>query len=333
MIDLTPLVFEPVIVPKPWGGRRLASLGKSLLGEDALYGESWELADLPAERVSGAPTSRDHRLAWSASGHEPAVAHRRTGVPIDGLGLLRQRLEIFHYSSRSLTPGENLSIQVHPDDDYVATHTGCWRKTESWYVADADPGARLFLGFRDGVTFDQVQVAAATPAMADLMNLVPAIPGQFHHLPAGLVHALGGGVMVIEPQTPSDTTFRLYDWTYEYGRAARPLHLDEGLTAMIMDPPGVVALNAMHEDGDRQLIDTGYYWLREHKVTDGPVSLEPGSELRILMAVRGTITITGPGICFTEIPTGSTAVIPAAITEMVSVNAGGVTTVLETGLV
>ena len=332
MIDLTPLVFEPVIVPKPWGGRRPASLGKSLLGEDALYGESWELADLPAERVSGAPTSRTIVSRGPRAGMSLRSLIEELGSRLMG-SVSPTEAGDFPLLLKILDARENLSIQVHPDDDYVATHTGCWRKTESWYVADADPGARLFLGFRDGVTFDQVQAAAATPAMADLMNLVPAIPGQFHHLPAGLVHALGGGVMVIEPQTPSDTTFRLYDWTYEYGRAARPLHLDEGLTAMIMDPPGVVALNAMHEDGDRQLIDTGYYWLREHKVTDGPVSLEPGSELRILMAVRGTITITGPGICFTEIPTGSTAVIPAAITEMVSVNAGGVTTVLETGLV
>ena len=331
MTDLTPLVLDPVLVAKPWGGRRLESYGKTL-PDDGDFGESWEVADLPPESVTSSSTSRTPIAIGVHAG-----LTMRSLIEIHGAEILGSAETTsagdFPLLVKLLDAREHLSVQVHPTEAYVASHDGCWLKTESWYVVDADPGAVIYKGFKQGVTIEDVRSAAGTPAFVDLMQDIPAVPGDFHHLPAGIIHALGAGVLVAEPQTPSDTTFRMYDWTEEYGRAPRDLHLEQGLDTLIMEPEGAVALPAMEGDGDRLLIETEHYWQREHRVTDGPVKLQPGRELRILMVVRGTASVTGPGSFSTTLKKGSTVVIPAVIAEHVFVETTGESTVIETGLV
>ena len=228
---------------------------------------------------------------------------------------------------------EPLSVQVHPTREYVAVHPESRLKTESWYVIEADSGAVIYKGFKPGVRDGDVRSAAGTQAFVELVQDVPAVRGEFHHIPAGIIHALGAGILIAETQTPSDTTFRMYDWTEEYGRTPRTLHIEEGLETIDMDPIGAVALYPMEEEGDRLLIVTDHYWQREHRVADGPVRLRPGRELRVVMVVCGFASVSGPGRTMTDIPKGTTVVIPAVIAEAVTVEVSGKATVLETGLV
>lgn len=329
--DLTPLTFDPVIVPKPWGGRRLESYGKTL-PDDGLYGESWEVADLPPESVASSNTSRAPIVGGDHAGRNLRSLIESHGS--DLLGMAQPTADgDFPLLVKLLDAREHLSVQVHPTDEYVATHEGCWLKTESWYVVDAEPHSVIYKGFKPGVTIEDVEDAAGRQAFVDLMRDIPAVPGDFHHLPAGIIHALGAGVLVAEPQTPSDTTFRMYDWTEEYGREPRDLHLQQGIETLTMEPEGAVALPPMAGDGDRMLVETPHYWQREHRVTDGPVKMIPGAELRILMVVRGGATVTGPGSYVAQLTAGSTVVIPAILTDHVSVDTTGSATVIETGLV
>jgi len=234
---------------------------------------------------------------------------------------------------KMLDARENLSIQVHPAETYVLTHPDCHHKTESWYVADADPGSLLFLGLREGVTLDHVQAATGTSALADLMNQVGAVPGGFHHLPAGLVHAVGAGVLVVEVQTPSDTTFRMYDWREEYSRVRRRLYIAEALEALSLDPAGVVSKSPMSGPGTRLLIATDHYWMREHRMAVGPIGLHPGRGVRILTVMRGEIEVGDSRESGFELSTGSTALIPAEIAEGLSIRAKSAVLLLETGLI
>jgi mannose-6-phosphate isomerase len=321
---LEPFALSPVLVERPWGGSRLVAFGKHL-SPGASVGESWELCDLPTEV---APHVVDPRS-------------RVAGGPLAGLAL-RELIERFGprlLGSVSPTPErnfpllvklldaeENLSVQVHPHADYVARHPDARLKTESWYVVAADEGAELFLDFRSGVTLDQIDDALGTPEVVPLLQRVPAEPGAFHHLPAGLVHALGAGVIVAEVQTPSDTTFRLYDWGEEYGRAPRPLHLAECRETLVIDPPGATSVAPAEGSGSRLLESNNHYWIREHR-TGNTLDLDPAAEVRILMVIAGEIEVDGRSF-----PVGTTVIVPAEAVAGVAVEAVENAIVLEVGL-
>lgn len=332
---LGPLVLDPILVPKPWGGRRLTMLGKRPPADGeagTLYGESWEAADLGggasgSEEVRTPVASGAHRgktLRRLISDLGPALLGSASPTPEGGFPLLVKLLDT----------SEHLSIQVHPDEDCAAARPDWAAKTESWYVLDAEPGAVIFKGLRPGAGMQDAAEAAGTPALAGLMERTPARRGDFHHIPAGTIHALGAGVTAAEVQTPSDTTFRLYDWTEEYGRPLRPLHIPQALRAMSPEPPAGRSLPAMEGAGKRLLVDAARYRMWEHR-TDGGQELDIGEdpELRILMPAAGRAVVESGAAPPLELRTGATLVIPAAAAPSTSVAASGPATLLEVRLV
>lgn len=224
-----PVVFEPLFKPKPWGGRELARLfGKSLPG-GAPIGESWELSDLPGNetRVARGPlagkTAGELIRLWG-----PDLLGN--AEPVDGR---------FPLLVKFLDARARLSIQVHPRG--VPRAGGVEPpgvKHEAWYVLDADPGAGLYIGLKPGVGPDEVRRAGSTEALADLHRFRPGKPGACYYLPSGTPHALGAGLVVAEVQSPSDVTYRLYDW----GRLGldgqpRELHVDQALANIRYEVP------------------------------------------------------------------------------------------------
>jgi mannose-6-phosphate isomerase class I len=185
---------------------------------------------------------------------------------------------------------EHLSVQVHPSPAYAATHPEAKLKAESWYVLDAEPGAELFLGLTPGTTAADAVALAREGRIADVLRRVPAIMGDCHTLPSGLVHALGAGVVVAEVQTASDTTYRLYDWTTEYARAPRTLHLSESLVAMLPDAHAhtiraeEAPVNALQH---RQLVaDSAYYRVTHCYAAPGATTQVPTGA--IVLAIAGS---------------------------------------------
>lgn len=312
---IPPLAFAPILIPKPWGGRRLASLGKTL-PPAGRFGESWEITPL------------------SVAGRGPSVAeggphHGRTltGLVDElGKGLLGSSVA-FPLLFKFLDAREDLSVQVHPDRDYAARRPGMTSKTESWYVMEATAGSVIYRGLREGVSAADVRAAAGTSRIVELLRAFPAHPGDFHHLPGGTIHALGAGVMVAEPQTPGDVTLRLYDWNEEYDRPRRPLHTEQALRAIRPDPPGGAYRKPMTTWGERLLADGPRYRIREHRRRKGTFRLKENGELRILAAIRGRARLEHPGGPPRDLPAGGTALIPAA--GAVRATAVGETTLLE----
>lgn len=225
---MRPLLLDPVLVPKPWGGRRLADLGADLPA-DGTWGESWVVADLdPADTPQPDPASRVRRGEHAGRSLADVIAADRDGL----LGTAADVGGRFPLLVKVLDAREHLSVQAHPPASLLSTHPTARLKTESWVVVAADDGAELFLGLDDGVTRDRVRAALGTPDLVPLLHGIPARVGDVFHVPAGMVHALGAGVVVAEVQTPSDTTWRLYDWTDEYGREPRDLHIGPGWDAI-----------------------------------------------------------------------------------------------------
>lgn len=333
MKDAGPLILEPILVPKPWGGKRLRALGKvpaSRRTPAVRYGESWEVADLPADALSASERGRTlvangpHRgksLRQLISESGPALLGSTSPTPAGDFPLLFKLLDTSEY----------LSIQVHPDEHYASRRSGWFPKSESWYVLDAKPGANILKGFRPGVGPEDIREAAGTPALADLMQKIPVRRGDFHHLPAGTVHALGAGVTVAEVQTPSDTTFRLYDWTEEYDRPTRRLQISRGIDALSIDAPDF-SKSRMAGDGVRLLVDGPCFWIREHRTTEGPIILQDLPELRILSVARGHAVVDPGGGTRVRLRTGSTVLIPAALGTSNLAHTPVTTTLLEIGL-
>ncbi len=318
-----------MLVPKPWGGRRLAAYGKTLPPGERV-GESWEIADLPAAAVTSSNQSRG-----LVAGGPFAGRTLRDLIEAHGADLMGHVAPTpggdFPLLVKLLDAREHLSVQVHPTADHVAAHPGSWLKTESWYVVDAEPGAVLYKGARPGVTHADLAAAAGTKDMVELLASYDAVPGDFHHLPAGILHALGAGVMVAEIQTPSDTTFRLYDWTGEYGRAPRELHVEEALAAVELAPEGAVFLGPLTGHGSRTLIETEHYWMVEHRHDHGTEPLTRAAELRVLLVTRGSVRVGWDGGDF-EVASGGTVLIPAVCAPEVEVAVVEPGVILEIGI-
>ncbi len=301
MPRVEPFSLAPVLVEKPWGGHRLAELGK--YPGAAFFGESWEVADIPPqvaphlEDPCSRVTSGQWR-GWSLGALAAKLGHDLMGpVPLTVDG--RFPLLVKYLDAR-----EHLSVQVHPDVDYVRSHPLARLKTESWYVIDAGPGSVLFLDVDQGVTLQEIEQTAGSVSIVSLLREVPAVTGSFHHLPAGLIHALGAGVMIAEVQTPSDTTFRLYDWAAEYDRPPRPLHPIEAVDSVRLHPKDALNIGPMRPGARaRLLVSTPHYWMKEHPA--GTIELEDRPGPRIMMAVGGDATLGSLGL-----PIGATGFIP-----------------------
>lgn len=278
-----PVLFEPVLKPKPWGGRGLERRFGKALPPDTPIGESWELVSLPGDesRVRSGPlagrTLSDLMGLWGPG----ALGGAR---PIDGR---------FPLLIKFLDARENLSIQVHPRPDGQAARRGAPVKHEAWYVVHAEPGAQLYIGTRPGVTLDDLRAAAGSPRLPELLRRWPARPGLSYYLPSGTPHALGGGILLAEVQTPSDVTYRLYDWgrVDERGRA-RELHVDEALANVRIDvPPDVIRPPRRHVGSvfstSTRLVACEAFIIEKVRIVGGLSEALPYDELAVWIVLSG----------------------------------------------
>ena len=217
-----PLVFEPIYKPKMWGGQRIFQhFGRSPVSSEPI-GESWELADLEEDQsVVKAGPAQGSRLGelvarWGTTlmGHVPLFEGR------------------FPLLIKFLDANESLSVQVHPTEKVARQLGGRVRvKHEAWYILDAEPNGVIYHGLEPGVTEQAFREAMRTGHIEGILRRVNVKPGDCYYLPSGTPHALGAGVLVAEVQTPSDITYRSYDWGRIDPSTGQPreLHLEQAI--------------------------------------------------------------------------------------------------------
>src|SRR5207248_2432239 len=200
-LNLTsPITFEPILMERIWGGRRLKSVFGKKLPAQKQIGESWEIVDRPEAQsvVAGGPLK-------GKSLHELWIKDRSSIFgPVPDAAT-------FPLIVKVLDARETLSLQVHPSEQ-VASRLGGEPKTEFWYVVEADSGAELFLGFREQITRKEFEDALRNGTVADYVHKIHIKSGDAVFLPAGRLHAVGAGNLLIEIQQNSDTTYRVFDW-------------------------------------------------------------------------------------------------------------------------
>jgi len=229
-MSVHPLIFEPIYKPKIWGGDRIFTYWQRSNPFDEAIGESWELADLEEDQ--------SHVAIGPAQGGTITELIPAWGQDLMGnVGLFEGRFPLL---IKFLDARESLSVQVHPNEAVARKLGGNVRvKHEAWYILDAEPGGAIYHGLEPGVTAERLRNASLSGEMDGVLRKVDVSPGDCYYLPSGTPHALGAGVLVAEVQTPSDITYRTYDW----GRVdpktgqSRELHLEQALECIDFDSP------------------------------------------------------------------------------------------------
>ena len=229
---LYPLKFRPRFFEKMWGGRKMQSLlGKPLPAEKPV-GESWELYDFPPGVVEGSAGWLSSEVSngplAGTSLHDLLEKHGR-----DLLGDAKRvgKGGQFPVLIKFLDARDDLSVQVHPDEKYAAAHPEAHLKTEAWYVVQHDEGAKIYKGLTPGTTRDGFERAVREGTVESSIETIVVKDGDCHFMPSGTVHALGAGILAWEVQTPSDTTYRVFDFNRIDASTGklRTLHVEQAL--------------------------------------------------------------------------------------------------------
>ena len=226
--------FAPYYAPAPWGGTRLQDVFGRVVPPGPI-GESWEVGELAAhhsEVLEG--LHRGHKLGslWRAG----ALGGSARGP--------------FPFLLKWIDAAKNLSVQVHPDEAACAKLKKGAPKTEAWYIVDAEPNASLLIGHYPGLDAAALRQAAAGGTLQKWLYETQPRSGDIFLLQSGTIHAIGGGLLLLEVQQPSDTTYRLYDWgrTGPDGKP-RQLHLEEASVAVNFGRCGAPKAQRMGVDG------------------------------------------------------------------------------------
>jgi mannose-6-phosphate isomerase len=321
---LPPLRFTTLYKARAWGPSPsvslLRELGKSGLPGERIgesIGEAWEIADLPTtieggqSTVLGGPfdgrTLRELREL-----HRDELLGVATPAPDGGFPLLIKFLDA----------AENLSVQVHPDAAYVRAHRNAHLKTEAWIVLAAQPGARVYRGLRASTTPAEFRAAVEHGRALEHLESFIVARGDCVYLPSGTCHALGAGILAAEVQTPSDTTFRVWDWDRHDPK--RPLHLDEAFSCMKFGAaqsdgrPGFVRFDSIEPLvagglATRRLCASDFFtieWIDARSPSEIPIDATGVPEVWMTLAGRARWR-TSSGVI--NAPTGTTILRPAHV--------------------
>lgn len=264
--------ITPVSKDRLWGGNKLFAYGKK--SDTDRIAESWELSF-----TDGGVASFDGKLLTEA-------------FPKETWGTLGAKFDRFPVLTKFIDAKENLSVQVHPSDDYALKNENSFGKTEMWLIVEAEPGAGLYMGCNRVVSPDEFRRKIADGTVEEVLNFVPVKAGDVYFIPSGTLHAIGAGVLLYEIQQNSDLTYRVYDYNRrDKDGNLRELHVEKAMKVVDLCPysyenndvkdPAVI--------GTCEYFTTRFY---KHNFTKMTFSVDKSSFL-MLTVVSGECVIDG----------------------------------------
>lgn len=225
-MDLSPVKLTPAIKDYIWGGRKLITdFGKQTALERAA--ESWEL--------STHPDGSSVIATGEFSGKTLPEYISQNGIDI--IGENAKAFDFFPILIKLIDAKDNLSIQVHPNDEYALKNEGEYGKTEMWYIVDCNDGAYLYYGLNSAITKKEFLQRIQDNTVLEILNKVPVHKGDVFFIPAGTIHAICSGILICEIQQNSNTTYRVYDYNrISADGKARPLHIDKAAEVSMLAP-------------------------------------------------------------------------------------------------
>lgn len=277
---MEPLFLNGVLQEKIWGGRKL---------EDE-YGY-----DIPSDKTGE---------FWAISAHKNGVTTVKNGEyegqALDDLWSKNRELfgnqegDVFPLLTKIIDAQNDLSVQVHPDDVYGLEHEGELGKTECWYILSAEPGSTIIYG-HTAETKDELREMIETGNWNELLHEVEVTAGDFFYVPSGTVHALGSGVMVLETQQSSDTTYRLYDYDRQDDDGnLRDLHIEQSIdvtTVPAVDNLVEPIVDEVDNGTLTTLLSNDFFSVYEWEL-NGPVSFDQTKYYTLVSVIDGDATLT-----------------------------------------
>ena len=302
-----PFIFQPIFKDRVWGGRELERLYGKKIPAGAPIGESWEISDRPNdENVVTNGKFAGKNLRWLMENHASEILGGTRPAAAGRFPLL----------CKILDARDKLSLQVHPPAAKAAELKG-EPKTEMWFIADAAPGAELFVGLKRGVTRAEFEKKIADGSVADCFHRVPVRADDTMFLPSGRVHAIGAGLVIFEIQQNSDTTYRVFDWN-RTGLDGKPreLHIAQSLASIDFNDfePKLVETKFI-TDGQvqkRVLVEDPLFNVETWKLNSGAQGLLKSRKLQIVAVTKGEIEIQG-GSATASLSAGQFSLIPAIL--------------------
>ncbi len=305
---LYPYKFQPLLMERVWGGYELRRFGKPVPPGKRI-GESWEISD------------RDEAQSVLANGPDKGKTLRQL-IEANGAQLLGTNCrdaKRFPLLVKLLDARQRLSLQVHPPDT-IADKLHGESKTEMWYVLDADNDAHLIAGLKRGVTGgDFVRAMEDSPATLDeYVHRVRVVPGTTFFVPAGRMHAIDAGLVLVEIQENSDTTYRVYDW----GRVGldgkpRQLHARQSIASISFhdfEPrPEQPRVESVAGNGLWHLVECDLFHVQKLDVRNAWSHRCDGTTFHVLACVAGELGILTPDGREERLTLGEFVLLPAAL--------------------
>ncbi|TBN03569.1 mannose-6-phosphate isomerase [Hyunsoonleella flava] len=302
---LYPIKFTPILKEKIWGGQKLREiLNKN--SESSNIGESWEISD-----VEGDTSIVSNGLLKGKSLKDLLLKFKG-----DILGEKNHEVfgDKFPLLIKFIDAKQDLSIQLHPNDEIAAKRHNSFGKTEMWYVVQADENSNLIVGFNQKVTPEIYLKHLKEKTLTEILNFDKVSEGDTYFIEVGRVHTIGAGVMVAEIQQTSDITYRVYDWDRVDDEGnKRELHNDLAIDAIDFDMPDNFRVNYSKEENiSNEMVSCPYFNTSYLKVTETLDKLNNKDSFFIYMCTSGEVEIEANG--FTEtVAKGETILLPAAL--------------------
>ena len=304
---LYPMKLEAPLKDYLWGGMRLKDEYGKKTNLDKVA-ESWELAchkDGKSKIVNGEAAGL-FLEDWLA-GQDKSV-----------LGTNAASFPYFPLLIKLIDAKGDLSVQVHPDNDYAMRVEGEYGKTEMWYIVDCEPGASLLYGFKEKISKEEFERRIADNTLLEVCNRVPVKKGDVFFIDSGTLHAIGKGILICEIQQNSNTTYRIYD----YGRVGkdgkpRELHVKKAIDVTKLEPPTkpttALAKIDIIPGLDMKLLAECEYFTAYHATLKGEASLKAGSEsFQTFTVLSGSLKLTS-GDTVLDFYKGESVFIPAGL--------------------
>ncbi len=298
-----PMKLIPATVEAVWGGTRLMDGKWNKKGVGANIAESWELAC--------------HEKGESVVVNGEFSSRKLSGVLQDNpdfLGKKGKEFSFFPILVKLIDSKDNLSIQVHPDDEYAMRVEGEYGKTEMWYIVDAKKGGGVYCGFKEPISKEQLAKALTEGNITDYLNFIEVKKGDCLFIPAGTVHAICGGILLCEVQQNSSITYRLYDYDRVDGDGnKRQLHIDKAIE--VTDASKVVKANensAKIDENTLSLASCKYFTASEITCNEEYTFEVDSDSFVSLTVVDGSGAIMANGSCIT-LDLGDTVFLPSGL--------------------
>ena len=231
MTELYPIKFEPILKDKIWGGSSLVKNYGKKADPARLIGESWELSAV-----------QDNLSIISngfLAGNNIEEIIEVYMSDITGEAVFEKYGNEFPLLIKFLEAKQDLSVQVHPDDKIAMERHNAYGKTEMWYILETEPFSKVYTGFTHPITRDILKNALSEGNLISLLNEESAEYGDVFFTPAGRIHAIGSGSVLVEIQQTSDITYRIFDWNRKDSKGkSRDLHVDLALDAIDYEAAG-----------------------------------------------------------------------------------------------